>query len=174
MKVADTTIREFLSGLRSTNPTPGGGAAGALAIALAAACAHKAVIISQRRNSDAVLTKAADELKIIESEACDSADGDALAFGNLMAAFRLPKSTEEENRQRQLAIRNTAEAAAQIGKKIIELADGTASIIAGVEALISKSIINDLHAAAALLEAGRKVQLDNVRENSQLAQRSDG
>jgi len=74
------TLNEFISRLGSTDPVPGCGAAGAVALALGAACAAKALAISAAHTKDALQANAAERARKIASVALEGAQRDAADF----------------------------------------------------------------------------------------------
>jgi len=165
------SLDEFLEKLASSAPTPGGGSASALAGSLAAALVAMVGRITLGKKDEKYraiapemeeLTQRADELR---AELLALADQDAEAFERVMAAYRLPKSTEEERAERQRvlqeALKGATEAPYQIAEacsKVLELARRAAE--KGVSTAIS-----DAGTAAYLAEAALHSALLNVDIN---------
>ncbi|MBW2540344.1 MAG: cyclodeaminase/cyclohydrolase family protein, partial [Deltaproteobacteria bacterium] len=104
----DLTIPEFLKKTASNTPVPGGGSVAALSAAVAASLAEMVAHLTIGKKG---LEAAGDEMKAIVSMASvyretllNDIDRDSDAFNQVMAAFKLPKNTEEEVKQRHLAI----------------------------------------------------------------------
>jgi methenyltetrahydrofolate cyclohydrolase len=132
--LADLTVAEFLTRLASGDPTPGGGSASALAGALGASLVSMVCNLTVGREKYAghdaevrgilaAATQLAESLR-------DGIDQDAAAYDQVMAAFKLPRMSDEEKAARQDAIQTaTREAAltplalAQAGAQVIELAE---------------------------------------------------
>jgi methenyltetrahydrofolate cyclohydrolase len=166
--LGDLSLREFANQLASTNPSPGGGAAGSFVVVLAAGCARKAVVISLRKRPESgELLEQAKILDEIIHKACLAADDDAAAFSNLMAAYRLPKDLEPESRTN--AIKRSALVAAEVGERIDAFARGVLEAIEKARPYINANILNDLEAARAMAIAARAVQKDNIESNRKIA-----
>lgn len=109
-EIAGLTLSGFLESLAAATPVPGGGSASAVGIALAAALTGMVAGLS---GTDPRWASLKAETARLQAEAMQLAAQDARAFGGVMQALRLPKATEDEQRQRRAAlIQATAEAAA--------------------------------------------------------------
>ena len=100
------TCGTFLEELASKAPTPGGGAAsafcGAVAAALTAMLANLTVGKAgseENEQQTAQIIAAAGKLR---EELTAFADDDAAVFGKFMAAYKMPKTTDEEKRRVRL------------------------------------------------------------------------
>jgi hypothetical protein len=144
MRVAD--LIEAIGGRRIS---PGAGAAGAVTLALAAACATKAMAISLVHQPDhAVLRRSQQTLESIAHFALTGADRDADTF----AAF---------------IKEHTSQAIAQVirvGDRLGHLIDVLFGVIENAAPHIEANMAGDLVAARALAEAARKIQAANSTE----------
>ena len=108
MNIAQNSLDEFLERLASAAPTPGGGSAAAIMGAMGAALVSMVCNVSiGKKGCEAVEP----ELLAIraESEACRSRLNamiaeDVAAFDGLMAAYKLPKASDEDKAHRSAAI----------------------------------------------------------------------
>ena len=98
-KLLDTTCEKFLEELASKQPTPGGGAASALCGAVAAALTAMLANLTvgkagseENEQQTAQIIAAASKLR---EELTALADDDAAVFGKFMAAYKMPKTTDE-------------------------------------------------------------------------------
>ena len=117
MKLTDTTVSTFLAAVRSSEPTPGGGSASALAGALGASLLAMVAAIPKPRattDQDVERLEAAGARCAELSEHLTLVDRDADAYMAVMAAYRLPKQRDDEKAARsariQDAIRGAIEA----------------------------------------------------------------
>ena len=105
--MVDTT---FIEELASSAPTPGGGGASAYCGALAAALATMEgnLTVGKKRYADVedLMHATIEELGWLQDELIDEIDADAQAFLPLAAAYKLPKSTPEEQAAKHEAMQN--------------------------------------------------------------------
>lgn len=110
-------ILELLDRLASEAPTPGGGSASALAGALAAALGAMVCRLTEQKAEAGVqsgegaaalsgreLAELLAELEGIRRELAAGFDRDAESYQEVLAAFRLPKATEDEKAARSRAV----------------------------------------------------------------------
>lgn len=108
MKLADMTVRGFLNEMASDSPAPGGGSAAAFCGAQGAGLAAMVAsfTIGRKKFADfeenAIAVRDA-ELNLVEKLTIQI-DKDTEAFNLVAAAFKLPKSTDEEKAARSAAI----------------------------------------------------------------------
>src|ERR1700677_4284169 len=101
----DETIAGFLSQLAARTSAPGGGAAGALHAAQAAALIAMVARYSDGpRHDPAVVGRIRAAADGLVDEALGLAEADAAAFGKVASAYQLPKETPEEKEKRSAAI----------------------------------------------------------------------
>src|SRR6187401_3209351 len=107
-RFADMTVSQLLAALGSPSPTPGGGTAAAIAGAMGTSLlVMVAGLAKSKNNTDdekAALAKARAAIEPITSRLTELANADAASFDAVMAAYRLPKATDEEKQARTVAI----------------------------------------------------------------------
>ena len=119
------SVKEFQNALKSSDPTPGGGTAAAIALgqagALAIMVADLTLSSSKYEDGHEVSNKVKElcENLILESDRLAEADSDA--FDAVVESFKLPKNTEEEKNDRRSKIRETTLEAAIVPFKTAEL-----------------------------------------------------
>jgi methenyltetrahydrofolate cyclohydrolase len=186
-------IDEFLDRLGSDSPTPGGGAAAGVAGASGAALiAMVANLTIDKQGYEAAWGRMREILPVAgaaRDELLDLADRDAAAFDAVMAAFRMPKETDEEKGSRRAAIQSAFEGAASVplqvakragemidlGREAVELGNDNAAsdglsaaflLYAAVECAVANVLIN----ATALKDETKKRELltavERVRETA--------
>ncbi|RMF47000.1 MAG: hypothetical protein D6755_05825, partial [Anaerolineae bacterium] len=159
----------FLDDLASSAPAPGGGSAaahaGAMAAALVAMVARLTVgrkkyadvkermwqIIEEAEEKRAALTQAVQE--------------DAAAFEGVMAAFKMPKGTSEEQNRRKQAIQEATLQAAKVPLGVAHMVVDVLDLVAQVAELGNTNAITDAGTAAALSKAALSGASLNVRIN---------
>ena len=125
-RLGDQTVEHLLEVLGSDAPTPGGGAAGAIAGATGAALIAMVgrLTIGKKGFEDVVermraLVERADAAR---ASFLELADRDAHAFDGVMLAFKMPKETDDEKAARSAAIQSGYEEAAAVPLEIARAA----------------------------------------------------
>ena len=151
--VSPRSIGDFLDAVASDEPTPGGGAVSGIAAALAAGLAAMAGRYALRRDPDSTqfagLVTRADALR---KRAVALADADADAYGRYVAATRLPRDPDPEQRRAAIraALDGAANVPAELGRLAVEVAEiGEELAVRGNPHLRSDASTASLLAAAA-------------------------
>lgn len=162
-------VGDLLDQLAAEVPTPGGGAAAALAGALAAGLTSMVARYTLGRERFAHV---ADRVRALlaRSEAlremlAQGANADAAAYAALAAAYRLPRADAAQRAARQAAIAQAARRAAEVP---LDLAARCAELLALAEELAAvgnPQLISDVGAAAALAEGAVQALLLNAEVN---------
>ncbi len=152
MNTADLTLREFTDAVASDAPTPGGGSAGAVAGALASALVAKVAAVCTRRaeHADPLLGDINAQANEHRSALFTLADRDADSYEVVVAAYRLPKATDDQKRSRRDAVQRALRAATEVP---LESAERCAEVIQLAEALTPLAhgpVVSDLEVARAL------------------------
>src|SRR2546427_8467295 len=104
MRLVDLPLQQLLGRFSSSDPTPGGGSASALASATGASLLMMVAGLQKTRNGSdddrAALGAAAAALDDIRRQLTDAIDADAAAYNEVVAAYKLPKATPEEQAAR--------------------------------------------------------------------------
>ena len=107
-KLVDLTIKNYLKTLKSDSPAPGGGSVSALAGAQGAGLLIMVCELTlgkeKYKDSEDVINEAKPELEAAEKALTEGIDRDTDAFNMVMAAFGMPKNTDEEKAARRDAI----------------------------------------------------------------------
>src|SRR4029077_19060452 len=102
------TVDDFLEQLAGSAPTPGGGSAAAIMGAMGAALVSMVCnVTTGKKGYDAVaaeLNAVRDEAEQLRARLTAMIADDIAAFDGLMAAYRLPKASDEEKSRRAEAI----------------------------------------------------------------------
>jgi methenyltetrahydrofolate cyclohydrolase len=168
--IRDQRIGEFLETLGSDSPTPGGGAAAGVAGASGAALiAMVANLTIDKQGYEQAWDRMREILPVVTAgrdELLDLADRDAAAFDAVMAAFRMPKETDDEKAVRRDAIQLAFEGAAavplQVAERAAEMIDlGRAAVERGNDNAASDGL-----SAAYLLYAAVECAAANVLINA--------
>jgi formiminotetrahydrofolate cyclodeaminase len=165
----DLTITEFLQKTASADPLPGGGCTAALSAALAASLTEMVANLTIGRKE---FQAAEDEMIEIAKATADlrkklqnDIDNDAQAYQEVLAAFKLPKNTGDEKKQRSSAIQQAFKTAATVPLgvardtlKIMDLA--FRAITAGNQNAVSDGAVAVLAARTAALAAAYNVKIN--------------
>ena len=161
------TISEFLKKLSSEAPVPGGGSVAALSGALGAALVamfSKLGISRKGISSDdqEVLQKISTEAAAYQSKLTRLITEDSLAYTQVMEAYKLPKTTEEESRARQQAIQRGLHIAVEIPLETMNACVECLHLVAEVALIGNPSAFSDLKVAEYMCQAGAKGALENI------------
>ncbi len=169
-RIGELTIAGFLAGLGSNDPTPGGGAAAALAGGTGAALiAMVARLTVGKAGFEAVQTQMAAAIERADSAAgrfLELADEDAAAFEKVMTGFRMPKTSDEEKAARSAAIQEASRGAADVPLSVAALAAGLIELARDVTAAGNVNAASDGLSAAASLYAAVLSASANVSINA--------
>lgn len=126
MALKQLTLDGFLEQTASAAPAPGGGSIAALngagAAALIAMVAHLTIGKEKYRDVQPLMERTAARAEALRVQFLDLIDQDSEAFPRIIAAYKLPKETEDEKAVRSGAIQEATKAAALVPFKIGELA----------------------------------------------------
>jgi formiminotetrahydrofolate cyclodeaminase len=160
----DLTLGQFLDRLAAREPAPGGGAAAAVTVAMAAGLVAMAARFSgdQLKRAEAV----AAEAEALRLRVAPLAQADGNAYGKVLEALALPRESSAERRQlREETIRRALEGAAdvpltvaEIGANVAELAETVAR--SGNPNLRGDAVTAGLLAAAGARSAARLVAIN--------------
>jgi glutamate formiminotransferase/formiminotetrahydrofolate cyclodeaminase len=159
----------FLEALASPKPTPGGGSAAAYSCAAGAALVAMVarLTIGRKKYADAdeqmraVLAKA----ESLRQEMQAAVAQDTAAFDALMAAYRMPKETEEQQDRRGQAVEQATLHAARVPLLVAHRAVEVMEIALQVIALGNLNAISDGASGAAMARAALTGAGYNVRIN---------
>ena len=155
----------FLDRIASEQAAPGGGAAAATAVAMAAGLVGMSARLSHDKlDESAALAARADALR---ARAAPLAQADARAYGRVLEAYRMPKN--EDPRARREEIAKALSAAADIPLEVAEIAAEVASLGVGLAENGNANLKGDSIAATLLAEAGARsaavLVAINLRDN---------
>lgn len=165
----EMTLNEFCSELSSQNPTPGGGSASGVALSQAGALACMVANLTigrDRYSSGWDVAQLALEIGIKAVEMGNIlADEDAIGYDAVVTAFRMPKDTEDERKNRKSAIQTASLNAARPPLKIAELSLELLRILPSLASLGNSNAITDVGVSALLSSAACKGGLFNAEVN---------
>ena len=125
MSLAQRPFSELLAAFRSPEPTPGGGSASALAGAVGAALlAMVAALPKSRAEHDDDLRRlrtAGDRCAGLSDKLAALMDEDTVAYDAVVAAFKLPKDTDEQKSARSVGIQEALRGATEVPLQVIRV-----------------------------------------------------
>ena len=168
-KLVDLTTKAFAEETSRESPAPGGGTIAAYMGALAAALGTMVANLSSHKagwdDRWQEFSVWADRGQQLLRELLALVDEDTEAFNRIMAAFGLPKKTDEEKAARQEAIQQATLYAAQVPLHTMQASLATFDICRamaqeGNPASVSDAGVGALAARAAVLGAGLNVKIN--------------
>jgi glutamate formiminotransferase/formiminotetrahydrofolate cyclodeaminase len=167
--IGTMTVDGFLEALASERPTPGGGAAAAMAGAAGAALlAMVARLTSGRKGYEALEGRMAEVAALADAERAALtalADRDAAAFDAVMTAHRQPRRTDAERAARTAAVQSALTGAAKVP---LEVARRAAALLPTARELVetgNANAVSDAYSAGQLLHTAVAGGLANVSVN---------
>jgi len=163
------TLTEYFEKTASGEPVPGGGSIAALSAAAAASLSEMVANLTIGKKGyesvDAEMKEIAEAASGLRDKLIHDIDNDPEAYQQVMAAFKLPKMTEDEKNRRARAIQDGLKNAALIPMGVAEDAFKTLELI---EKVVKKGNINavtDGAVAAMLARTAVMAALYNVKVN---------
>lgn len=122
--LADLSIKDFLAKTASKDPVPGGGSIAALCAAVAAGLSEMVANLTIGRkgyeDSASEMEEIAKETIRYREKLVQDIDRDSDAYAAVMAAFQLPKGTDEKKAERTEAVQNALKNAARVPLSVAE------------------------------------------------------
>ncbi len=173
MKLVELDVLKFLDVVDSNSPAPGGGSVSALASSLGTSLARMVAHLSFGKKKyealpDDVKAKFVanfDELLKIKNELNDLIDRDSEAYNTVMAAYKLPKETDEEKVARNTEIQKSLKYAIQTPYDIVVLSGKAISLLGEILANGNQNAITDIGVGTMLLMVGLEGGILNVKVN---------
>lgn len=159
------TVRDYTAKLASGEPTPGGGSAAALVGALAAALGEMMSNFTAGKEGWDQIQPALGELTAHRDALLDLADRDAEAYAAVGAAYKLPKSTDDEKAARAAAIQAALKAAAQVPLAVIEHVSALVEVLPVVLDYGNRNLVSDVGVAADFAQSALRCAWLNVEVN---------
>jgi methenyltetrahydrofolate cyclohydrolase len=168
--LASLTVENYLERLASDSPTPGGGAVGAISAATAAGLIAMVARLTVGKPAFADLEERMQAM-IVTADAArvtflELADRDAHAFDSVMAAFKMPKDTDEEKATRSAAIQAGYLAAASVPQEVARRAVDLMELAEDATAMGNAQAASDGLSAGASLYGGALCAIANVEINA--------
>ncbi|MGD9173604.1 MAG: cyclodeaminase/cyclohydrolase family protein [Desulfobacterales bacterium] len=179
----DLTISEFLEQTASAEPLPGGGCTAALNAALAASLTEMVANLTigrkQFRAVEEDMQKIAQAAADLREKLANDIENDAQAYHEVLAALKLPKTTDEDKKQRSSAIQQAFKTAATVplgvARDAVQIMDLSARAIKdGNPNAVSDGAVAVLAARTATMAAAYnvKINLSAIKDSEFVAELS--
>ncbi len=167
---ADFTQIEFINSLASSDPTPGGGSAAAIALSQSAGLTVMVADITLGRekwkDGWGCAQIAKNIAKPLLCQGIELANKDTNAFEQVMASFKLPKNTDDESLIRKQAITDSTYLASTVPLETAKLALKLLMSQIDLAKLGNSNAVTDVGVASLLSSAACKGALLNVQINA--------
>jgi methenyltetrahydrofolate cyclohydrolase len=165
----DFTVNEYLAETASPSPVPGGGSAAALSAALAASLtemvAGLTVVGKAFASVAAEMHSLREQAQVFRARLADCMQLDADAYQQVIAAYRLPRTNEEEKSRRGAAIQAALQQAARVPLEVARLSAGILAMAEKVVTRGNPNAVTDGAVAAMLARTAGLAALYNVKIN---------
>ena len=175
--LADMTVKEFLDQTASSSPVPGGGSVAAFSAGVAAALTEMVANLTLGKKG---YEEVQEEMKEIAGKGInyrkqfvEDIDRDSDAFNEVMAAFKLPKETDEEKEARKNAIqagsKNATLVPLQVAKNAFEMMDMIEKVVEqGNKNAVTDGAVAAMMARTAVLSAlyNVKINLGSIKDTA--------
>ena len=174
--LTEKTVRDLLAAFASSEPTPGGGSASALASAMGASLLVMVASLPKTRSGSdddrAALEGAARALAGVQQQLAEAVDADAMAYDAVVAAYKLPKGSDDEQAARKAAIQRALRSATDVPLGVMRLSVIALRQARAVAQHGHRAAASDVGVALALVAAGARGARLNVDVN--VASLTDG
>lgn len=167
--LADMNVKEFLEKTASNAPVPGGGSVAALSAGVAAALTEMVANLTVGKKG---YEDAEEEMKEVikkgssyRHQFVEDIDKDSDAFNEVMAAFKLPKETDEDKEARKNAIQAGTKSATLVPLQVAKDAFEMMELIEKVVERGNKNAVTDGAVAAMMARTAVLSALYNVKIN---------
>ena len=175
MELKKLTVEGFINETASSSPAPGGGSIAALNAASSAALIAMVAQLTLGKEKYAASQKEMQEVAgkagALKDQFLAFIDEDSSAFNKIMAAFKLPKDTDEAKKARSAAIQDATKEAALVPFKVGQTANelfalAEAVILRGNPNAVTDGAVAAMNARAAVRGAflNVKINLGSIKD----------
>jgi len=167
--IEDPSLPQFLDGLASKSPTPGGGGAAAVMGAMGAALVSMVCNLTLGKKDyaavEAEMQATLAQAEELRARLTAMIQADAESFGQVMAAYGLPKETDGEKQARAEAIQAALKAATEVPLACAKACSEVIELSRVVADKGNKNVVSDAGVAVLAGYAGLKSAALNVYVN---------
>lgn len=169
-RLVNMTLCDFSDDTASESPAPGGGSIsayiGALGVSLATMVANLSAHKKGWDNRWEEFSQWAEKGQTLKNELLTLVDLDTVAFNNIMSAFNLPKTNDEEKGLRQQAIQKATKVAIEIPFKVMQLSYESMALIKTMAETGNPNSVSDAGVGALCARSAVVGAFMNVRINA--------
>ncbi len=169
-KLVDLTLTQFKDETASESPAPGGGSISAYAGSMGAALATMVANLSaHKRGWDdrwEEFSDWAEKGKYYHNALLNCVDEDTEAFNQIMAAFGLPQTSEQEKLERKEAIQAATKNAIEVPLKVMQLAHDSMEVINAMANVGNPNSVSDAGVGALCARTAVEGAYLNVKINA--------
>ena len=169
-KLIDQTLTQFKNETASESPAPGGGSISAYVGSMGAALGTMVANLSaHKRGWDGQweeFSNWAEKGKYYHSALLNCVDEDTNAFNQIMTAFGLPKSSEQEKLDRKNAIQAATKNAIEVPLKVMQLAHDSLEVMKVMTEIGNPNSVSDAGVGALCARTAVEGAYLNVRINA--------
>jgi glutamate formiminotransferase / formiminotetrahydrofolate cyclodeaminase len=159
----------FLDAVAQPTATPGGGSVAALAGALGASLGQMVAGLSHKKKSQAAhveqLSEAVAQFHSAARALAEAIDRDAASFDSVMAAYKLPQNSPEEQQERDAQIQTALQGAARVPLEVAQRSADIFERLGQLEPMASPSMKSDIRVGRLMAAAAVRGALENVEIN---------
>lgn len=167
--LVDKSVSELLRAFSSTEPTPGGGSASALASAVGASLLIMVAGLPRTRTNApeerTALHDASNEIGALRERLAAAIDADTAAYDRVVTAYRMPKASGDEQAARQAAIQTALRSATDVPLDVMRWSAQALEHAVTIARHGLPSAASDVGVGVALLKAGATGARLNVEIN---------
>ena len=168
-RLAGMSLTGFASAVASDSPVPGGGSVSAYVTSLAAGLVSMVARLSMKKGepgqNQSILNSLLTQSEKARTSLLTQVDQDARSFEDIMKAYKLPKSTDEEKQARSKEIQAKLHIATEVPFETARQAAYTLSIAKSLIEHANMNAISDLETAIGAANAGFLGAAANVKIN---------
>jgi len=168
-RLVGLSLRAFAEELSMDSPAPGGGSVAAycaaLAAALSAMVANLTVGKKGYEKTWSEMNRLASEAQTLKDAFLRYVDLDTAAFNKVMAAHRMPRTTEEQARLQEAALEEATREATQIPFEVLRKCDSLVDLAERAAKKGNRNSLSDAGVAALAARAAAEGAWYNVRIN---------
>jgi glutamate formiminotransferase/formiminotetrahydrofolate cyclodeaminase len=162
-------LREFANKLSMDSPTPGGGSTAALCGALSAALSSMVANLTVGKKGyesvEQEMKESAVKAQVLKDELLRAVDEDTRAFNKVMDAFRLPRATEEQIKEKEVAIEKASKEATLVPLAVLQKSISLLELAKFVALKGNKNSLSDAGVAGLIAEAAAQGAYYNIKIN---------